>query len=128
MQNGQPVIVDYLEYAGLSADRSFGYAAPRAFDDAASLRPQPTPGAPNWDSPPPVAPEITNLELLADGKASLQWTAAPGQRYQLLAKDSLNDGAWQVVGEVTANGGETSLTDPAGAGKTQRFYRVLLLP
>jgi hypothetical protein len=127
LQNGQPAIVDYLTYSGASTDKSYGYADPRTFDAVPVLLAKPTPGTPNLDSPS-SAPQITGVVMGDDDRFTMLWTSVPGRRYQLLAKDSLDDPTWLVVGEVSADGPETGLTDAGAVGKPHRFYRVLLVP
>jgi Tol biopolymer transport system component len=55
---------------------------------------------------------------------TLTWPARPGENYQVQFKDSLDQAAWQnVIGSVTLNGDQASLTDLAPS-LGQRFYRV----
>lgn len=123
MQNGQAVVLDYLEYAGLSADRSFGFLDPWRPTAFPSLLPALTPGAANR----PPAPALLALDRAEDGQCWLTWSAVAGLRYRLEAKSDLNEPSWQGVGELQATGATAAFLDPAGAAAA-RFYRVVVVP
>lgn len=126
MQNGQPAVVDYLEYAGLPSDQSFGYPEPAGLAGAVPIiLPVPTPGGPNAGADLP--PEIQTIEVNATGHVTLTWSAMPGRAYRVVATDALDSGAWQDLGGVTATTGEAQFTDTAIDGIARRFYRVLLM-
>lgn len=124
MQNGQPAVVDYLEYASLPADQSFGYAeSPGSSGLLPVVLPVPSPGGPNVDADLP--PELQSVEVATSGHVTLIWSAAPGRTYRVLAAAELGD-RWQDLGGVTATSGQASFTDTTTGGVAQRFYRVLL--
>jgi hypothetical protein len=127
LQNGQPVVVDYLAYNALSADQSFGFQNPDRFGQSPTVLSQPTPGAPNNSTSPP-APRLLPVACKPDGTTVLTWSAVPGRVYRAEFKEQLGDAAWQSVGELTATGSSASISDSTTVGKTQRFYRVVLLP
>jgi hypothetical protein len=124
LQRGQLAIVDYLEYANLSADQSFGYPDPRTADTASDLLPAPTPAAPNRSAPPP-APQILDLSIAESGQCTLRWSTTAGYLYRLEVKTDLTLPDWSLVGQVRAAGPETTLTDPGAPGSSIRFYRVV---
>ncbi len=64
---------------------------------------------------------------LAGNTLRISWSSAPGQRYQIQFKESLQNANWnRLPTDFTATGSITDATDaPAGA---QRFYRVVLVP
>jgi hypothetical protein len=127
LQNGQPAVVDFLEYVGLIADKSYGYPAPRLEDSLPGPLASPTPAAPN-ESAPATAPRLLGLQFDPSGEATLRWSATPGRTYRLEAQASLGSLTWRHVGEVTATGIDASLRDAGNLGAKQQFYRVRLLP
>ncbi len=127
LQNGEPAVVDFLEYAGLPADNSFGFPAPRLVDSTPSVLANPTPGAANG-LPPAPAPVITALQIGVDHEVTLRWTATAGRTYRVEAKAALDDTTWTVLGTVTATGAEALFTDTKTTDQAIRFYRVALLP
>jgi hypothetical protein len=55
--------------------------------------------------------------------------AAPGRRYRVEYKDSLEDDVWSTVpGTPTIVAGTASLLDPTAHIPLRRFYRALVLP
>lgn len=125
MQQGQPAVVDFLEYAGLTADVSFGYPASPRGDSVPGILGTPTPGTPNG-----VPPVITEIALGAEGQVSLRWTATPGRTYRVEASAALEGEPWRHAGQVTASGSEAGFTDPSAdpAHTSAQYYRILLLP
>ncbi len=73
----------------------------------------------------PVGPLIVSSVTLANGTATVTWTAKPGVTYRLqCASDYQN---WtNVPGDVTASGNTASKNDAVGSTK-QRFYRVMIV-
>ncbi|MBM3881392.1 MAG: hypothetical protein FJ387_16980, partial [Verrucomicrobia bacterium] len=127
LQNGQPAVVDYLEYFDLGDDEAFGYPSSRWLNAAPALLPAPTPGAAN-NGAPAAPPHIATLTLELNGGITLRWSAITGRRYRLEATSSLGELSWQPVGEVTAAGVEAALTDTVPGPAPQRYYRVVMLP
>ncbi len=54
----------------------------------------------------------------------LSWAAEAGRTYTVQYRDSLTSGAWQSLGQVTADSDTASYTDTVPPGQPQRFYRV----
>ncbi|MHC1768021.1 MAG: lamin tail domain-containing protein [Verrucomicrobiia bacterium] len=125
IQGEKPAVIDYLRYAGLSADESFGYVEPERSGLPPTLLPYPTPGAPNDIGP--VAPEFLSFSFSPAGEAVLAWSAVPGRSYRLECTEDLADPAWQEVGQITASGNTASLADGGSVDRVYRFYRVILL-
>jgi hypothetical protein len=122
LQNGAPAVVDYLEYPALGADQSFGYLSPREEDSAAGLLALPTPGAANAVTPP----EITTVDVGANGEITVRWASLPGASYRVDASEALQTGAWSPLGNTTATGDNASFTDTNASAYQTRFYRVVL--
>ena len=127
LQNGQPAVVDFLEYSGLGPDQSFGWPDPWREDAVPQGFTTPTPGGANESSPPP-APRLLSLQLEPSGAATLRWTATPGAAYRLEAAAGLNPAVWRPAGDVTASMTEATLTDTGNLEAQQQFYRVRLMP
>jgi uncharacterized repeat protein (TIGR03803 family) len=76
-------------------------------------------------------PAVFKAITLANGTATLTWSAVAGQTYQLQYSTNLSQTNWQILpgtkNFVATNGIITS-TDSDAAGSTQRFYRVVLFP
>lgn len=71
-------------------------------------------------------PNIT-LVTVADGVATVTWTATPGTVYTLQWKANVADTNWvNVPGNVTASGSTASKSEAVGTN-TQRFYRILIV-
>jgi len=128
MQNGQPAVVDYLDYAGLAVDQSFGYTDDPQMGGEPVVLAQPTPGFPNSGGGSPTAPWILVLAPGSGNQTTVTWSALPSRSYRLEYKDDLTDPTWLSAGEITATGPSTTLTDPGDPAQPVRFYRVLLLP
>jgi hypothetical protein len=74
----------------------------------------------------PVPPVIQSVAL-AQGNATITWTAVAGQTYRLQFKDNLDNPKWQdAMPDILAAGPTATATNIIG-GTPQRFYRVLLL-
>jgi len=72
-------------------------------------------------------PMIISIQL-ANGSATITWSAVSGQSYMLQYKSDLGDSAWtDLPPDVEASGPSASTTDAYGSA-SQRFYRVMLLP
>ena len=60
---------------------------------------------------------------------AVTWDSIADLRYQLQYKDALNEATWtDVSSPVTARDVTTSTDDTSPAGRTQLFYRVLVVP
>jgi hypothetical protein len=127
MQNGAPAVVDYLEYAGVSANQSFGFMGEDRFGASPAILPQPTPGTRN-DSVPAPPPNLLPVLFGKAGEPILSWSAVAGRTYRLEYKDDLAHPAWQAVGQTLATSATASLVDASAVGIIQRFYRIVLLP
>jgi hypothetical protein len=127
LQNGQPAVVDFLEYSGLGADQSFGYPAPRLEDSMAAKLGSPTPGAANQTAPPQT-PRVTGIQLGQAGEVTLRWTAVAGRGYRVEAAAALASDPWRNAGQVTATGPEAAFTDTGHNGAPAQYYRIVLLP
>jgi hypothetical protein len=126
VQKGQPAVVDFLEYSGLAADQSFGYAMPRSELTLPVVLPVPTPGAANPPVTPPSPPEILGVTLTRPDRFRLVWVSLPGQTYRVDFTDELG-GNWQAAGQITAGGTQAEFTHLNPTTGSARFYRVLLL-
>ncbi len=124
LQGGQPAVMDYLDYVGLAADQAWGAPTDARFESRAPLAP--TPGASNL--PVPVEIRFLQVSWSSPGVCTLVWTAEAGRRYGLEFKTTLNDAAWQSLGQLDASGATASFQDQNAGGISQRFYRVRLLP
>jgi M6 family metalloprotease-like protein len=71
---------------------------------------------------PGQPPRITR-QSFANGSFTAWLQTAPGKRYSLEFKGSLQESAWTTLGTVFGNGTLQSLVDPH-ASAPQRFYRV----
>lgn len=60
----------------------------------------------------------------ATGNVTLSWASQNGRNYVIQYRDSLTEGSWQPLGNVTATGTTTTFVDTTAAGKSQRFYRL----
>ncbi len=127
LQNGQPAVVDFLEYSGLSADRAFGYVEPRMADAAPGLLPQPSPGQPNLAVDPPQ-PEIVSIATSDAGQVTLVWTTAPGWTYRVEARSTIDSSPWELRGTIVASSGEAEFTDVPPADLEACYYRVTVAP
>jgi hypothetical protein len=124
LQDGQPAVMDYLDYTGLAPDQAFGAPADQRFELREPLAP--TPGASNQQVPAEI--RFTQVAWSTQGLVTLAWSAQTGLRYAVEWKSHLNDLAWQSLGEVTGSGNAAAFQDTPPAGTPQRFYRVRLLP
>jgi hypothetical protein len=128
LQNGQPTVVDYLDYAGLVADQSFGHAADPLLGGEPVLLAAPTPGLPNTGGGTPGAPWILELTPGLGHQITVAWSAVPGRQYRLEYKNDLGDPTWLNAGEIPATTSTATLTHSGDPDQTVRFYRVVLLP
>ncbi len=82
-------------------------------------------------SDPTDAESVLRLESVRydAGGATLTWPSAPGRRYQILRRPSIDSlRGWQPIGDpVTASGEIADFFDESSAA-TQQFYRVQALP
>jgi hypothetical protein len=127
LQNGRPVVVDFLEYTQLSSDRSCGYPEPRASDTAPCLLSIPTPGYRNVSTVPPGL-EILSLVVNDAGQVTLVWTATPGGTYRVEARATVEASPWELLADVVPTSTLGTHTDSRSAASAARYYRVTLLP
>jgi hypothetical protein len=127
MQNGSAAVVDYVEYAGLGVNQSFGFPGSNRFGASPLILPQPTPGVANSSLPAPP-PSLLPVEFGNAGETIISWSTVPGRTYRLEYKDDLTQPAWQPVGQTQATSASASLVDLSAVGRVQRFYRVMLMP
>jgi hypothetical protein len=121
-------MVDTVSFGQQTEDVSQGRRA-NAVDAAYVLMRTPTPGAPNDPPEPPGQMRFKLVEVSEDGIVTLVWTAQAGLVCQLQMLDTLASGSWQDLGNrITASGNEIQYSDTAAATRTQRFYRVLIVP
>jgi len=127
MQNGSPVVVDFLEYAGVVADQAYGFAEPGRPGELGVVLSDPTPGEANGGGSD-FYPEFIGLTAEPGGPVILLWSSMPGRSYEVERSDDLSGSNWTSLGSLTASGAETGWTDEEGGEADRRFYRVLLLP
>ncbi|MBI3417238.1 MAG: LamG domain-containing protein [Verrucomicrobia bacterium] len=70
-------------------------------------------------------PMITSVTL-ANGMATVSWTATPGTTYCLQSKGGARDAWINLPGNVTASGATASKNDSMGSIQ-QRFYRIMVV-
>ena len=74
--------------------------------------------------PGSVGPSVL-AQITATTPPTLAWTTAPGHRYAVQFKNTLDDTAWQsLTGEVTVVGNQGQAKD-AQPGANARFYRIV---
>jgi hypothetical protein len=66
---------------------------------------------------------IAGVTRAANGEVSINFGAISGKRYRVDFKNNLNEAAWTLGTEVTANSSTLTLNDNPGA-QPQRFYRI----
>jgi hypothetical protein len=61
------------------------------------------------------------------GGRVIRFVAVAGRTYSVQYKTSLNDPAWQKIGDVSAQNvtGIVEVPDPFGTEISQRFYRIV---
>ena len=60
---------------------------------------------------------------------TILWDSVADRAYQVQFKDSLFDVAWHDLGmPLVATGAVSSVQDPAAASRTNRYYRIQLVP
>ena len=74
-------------------------------------------------SPGPAEAPIPVTAALSGGQVNLAFPAYLGRSYQVWFKNDLNDPIWQVLTNVTGNGGMNNVAD--SLGDLWRFYRVV---
>ena len=124
LQNGEPTVMDYLDYSGLGPDQAYG-SWPNGQPWARQVLPVATPGAANETAP--VEIHFTEVRLTPEGLLALSWNSVPGRVYRVEYKDSLSESGWQALADVPATGTVATYSDPAPAVTTQRYYRLRLL-
>jgi hypothetical protein len=63
------------------------------------------------------------------GEITLTWSSVPCLTYQVQCANSLTNPNWtNVASAVTAAGTLANVSEAVGAPKSQRFYRVILMP
>jgi hypothetical protein len=124
LQNGQPAVVDYVDYSVASADQSYGASVDGEPDTRRALS-EPTPRSPNSSSAGEI--RFDEVALLANGTFRLVWTTQPGRRYSVEFKNDLREPAWQVLDEITAVGDTAATADATLADSPQRYYRIRLV-
>jgi hypothetical protein len=70
----------------------------------------------------PASPALTTKRTANTYR--LTWATQPGRTYTVQYRDSLTSGAWQPLGQISADSDTTSYTDTVPPGQPQRFYRV----
>lgn len=127
LQNGQLAVVDFLEYAGLTADRSYGYMEPRFDAGAPAVLAQPSPGQPNLVNEPP-RPRILSIAAGGSGEVTLVWETAPGWTYRIEGRASVESGWWELLGQVVGTSATATFTDFPPDDLDACYYRVLVVP
>ncbi len=82
---------------------------------------------------PNNAADILSIDevVLNSTQLSVTWSSKPNVNYQLLYRNSLLDGneSWKSYGPLrTALDSDTTVTGTAGAGDTNRYFRVRVQP
>ncbi len=73
------------------------------------------------------APRIASIQRPTANGIKITWTTETGITYRLQYKHLLTDSEWTAVGEITATGSTSSLTDTRSLSG-QSYYRVLVAP
>ena len=71
-------------------------------------------------------PRIESKVMLGEG--DIGFDTVSGQVYTVECKDALDQVDWMVVGTVTASAPQVVVSDPKGAGRPRRYYRIRLRP
>jgi hypothetical protein len=73
---------------------------------------------------PPGLPPIIEAITVADGAATITWSAVSGHTYRLQLKDDINSTNWtDVAPDITATGTTASATNSLGTSQA-RFFRI----
>ncbi|MBM3847504.1 MAG: hypothetical protein FJ405_14630 [Verrucomicrobia bacterium] len=73
-------------------------------------------------------PRILGIQQQS-GTVTLEWTSIPARSYRVQFKDRLEDPQWiDLPGDVLATEAVSRKTDAIPPGKSERYYRVSLLP
>ena len=91
----------------------------------ANSMPDWSPGAPNRLGEPP-SPQIAGAWTGPDGAMVLTIRAAQGRTYRVEATDQLNSPVWEPAGPDRVAATDTLTIIDAAAGRSQRFYRIVL--
>ncbi|HTG45336.1 MAG TPA: hypothetical protein VK633_12470, partial [Verrucomicrobiae bacterium] len=122
-QNEVICIIDYVTYAGLSANQSFGSKTDGDPLNRGALGGV-SPAAANAGG---AAIEVPKLSFtLADPQTvKITWPTTSGQRYRIQTTDDLTR-TWATAGELNGTGAGASFTDGLPQGVRTRFYRVII--
>ena len=122
--NGQPQIIDYLNYNGLTPGRSYGsYLNGQSFDRQEFLIV--TPRSANVIGFN-TAPTLVTISRTNDTEVILTWQSFPGRNYRVEYIETVDaPGApWTPIGDpLTATSDTLTFTDTM-APSAQRFYRI----
>lgn len=125
LENGQPQVLDHVNYPAVGAGHSFG-----SFPDGQPIGRLAffvvSPGAPN-NGGGGNAPRF-NQVLLSGTQLTLGWATIPGHAYGVEWKDDLNQPTWQPLGAPSTATGTSLSTTLNVAGSSQRFLRVVEVP
>jgi hypothetical protein len=122
--DGQPQVMDYVNYSNLLPDSSYG-----SFPDGQGFDRRPfalaTPGASNQGGAARLTVSISASVSSESRTVSLSWPSTLGQTYQLESVDDLGFGTWVPLGPNLAGTGGTMSVNLEVSGTQARFYRVV---
>lgn len=120
-QQGVRAVFDYLDYAGVPDNQSFGSSADGT-PEPRQIFTIPTPGSANHRLNPDQ-PRIT-VTLDESGNIHLTWPTQTGLRYRVQATAALSNPDWQPVLDLIADGTPLRFDDSGAQG--ERYYRLLV--
>lgn len=124
LQNGQRVLIDYLNYSVGAADVAFGLVVDGQPLQTGVLG-SPSPGQENGEvagQPPALGASVT-----PGGAMRLSWMSETGRVYTVEAVAQLGD-AWQTISERAGDGAEQVYEDKNLGATATRFYRLRIAP
>ncbi|WCJ58511.1 matrixin family metalloprotease [Fontisphaera persica] len=131
----QPLVPDF-NFDGLDDRFQRQYFARFTLPEAAPAADPDRDGMPNTaeavaGTVPTNALSVLKVERVVQDASgtTIFWRSVPGKRYQVWARDQVENAPWQAMGEpVQAAGSTASALDVGATQRALRFYRVQVLP